>query len=64
MLGCTKSDDVRAATAETSPAGVTAPHALVLNSSAVDIHWAAPRQANGLILRYELQRQAVIEFTR
>ncbi|ESO94175.1 hypothetical protein LOTGIDRAFT_118598, partial [Lottia gigantea] len=52
IAGCTDSNSVQVATAESAPEGLSAPVPQPVNSTAIRITWSPPTKPNGLLLGY------------
>ncbi|XP_072555094.1 usherin isoform X5 [Paramormyrops kingsleyae] len=62
--GCGASQPSTGRTLQDAPAGVWArPRHLVLNSSAVELHWSEPQEPNGRVFRYRLLRDGAHIFS-
>jgi len=64
VYACSLSETVSVTTAESQPAGLSAPTVLVVNSSSVELSWSPPRHSNGIIVEYQLVRTAVFPSCR
>ncbi|XP_059533348.1 usherin [Myotis daubentonii] len=61
--GCTSSEPFLGQTLQAAPQGVWAtPRHIIINSTAVELHWRPPERPNGLISRYQLIRNGTSVF--
>ena len=55
--GCTNSTAAQNTTLEDTPQGISAPTAIVTNSSTISLSWVPPTQPNGVIQSYDILRR-------